>query len=75
MFTDVVGSTALGEALGDEGMNQVRRAHFARSEELAEKKAGRVIKTIGDSFLCTFASADEALTSLARSMPTPAILR
>ena len=51
VFTDVVGSTALGEKIRDEVMNEVRRAHFAQSRRLIEQFQGREIKTIGDSFM------------------------
>jgi class 3 adenylate cyclase len=43
VFTDIVGSTALGRALGDEQMNSVRRAHFGRSRALLAQHAGREI--------------------------------
>jgi WD40 repeat protein/class 3 adenylate cyclase len=61
VFTDVVGSTALGEELKDERMNEVRRAHFAQSRKLIEKYKGREIKTIGDSFMAAFKSVEKAL--------------
>ncbi len=61
VFTDVVGSTALGEELRDEAMNEVRRAHFAQSRKLIGKFHGREIKTIGDSFMAAFKSVDAAL--------------
>ncbi len=61
VFTDVVGSTALGEEIRDEAMNEVRRAHFAQSRKLISKFRGREIKTIGDSFMAAFKSADAAL--------------
>jgi class 3 adenylate cyclase/GTPase SAR1 family protein len=61
VFTDVVGSTALGEEIGDETMNGVRGAHFARSRILINRFKGREIKTIGDSFMAAFKSADIAL--------------
>jgi len=61
VFTDVVGSTALGELVGDEAMNEVRRAHFAKGRHLIERFQGREIKTIGDSFLAAFRCADAAL--------------
>src|SRR6185503_19023112 len=48
VFTDVVGSTALGEELKDLTMNDVRRAHFEQSRRLIERHKGREIKTIGD---------------------------
>jgi class 3 adenylate cyclase/GTPase SAR1 family protein len=61
VFTDVVGSTALGEELRDEPMNEVRRAHFIQSRKLIEKYNGREIKTIGDSFMAAFRSVEKAL--------------
>lgn len=61
VFTDVVGSTALGEELKDDRMNQVRRAHFAQSRKLIDQYKGREIKTIGDSFMAAFRSVEKAL--------------
>jgi class 3 adenylate cyclase len=61
VFTDVVGSTALGEEIRDEAMNEVRRAHFAQSRNLIGQFQGREIKTIGDSFMAAFKCADAAL--------------
>jgi class 3 adenylate cyclase/GTPase SAR1 family protein len=61
VFTDVVGSTALGEDLRDSGMNDVRRAHFEQSRKLIGRFHGREIKTIGDSFMVAFKCADAAL--------------
>ena len=61
VFTDVVGSTALGVDLKDEGMNEVRRAHFAQSRRLIDQFKGREIKTIGDSFMAAFRSVEKAL--------------
>jgi class 3 adenylate cyclase len=61
VFTDVVGSTALGEALKDDSMNEVRRAHFAQSRKLIKQYNGREIKTIGDSFMAAFKSVEKAL--------------
>jgi class 3 adenylate cyclase/GTPase SAR1 family protein len=61
VFTDVVGSTAMGEELKDDRMNEVRRAHFAQSRKLIEQHNGREIKTIGDSFMAAFRSVEKAL--------------
>lgn len=41
VFTDVVGSTALGEEIRDAAMNEVRRAHFAQSRKLIDQFKGR----------------------------------
>jgi class 3 adenylate cyclase len=40
VFTDIVGSTALGRALGDEQMNGVRRAHFGYCEHCSPSIRG-----------------------------------
>ena len=61
VFTDVVGSTALGEEIRDEAMNEVRRAHFIQSRKLIGQFQGREIKTIGDSFMAAFKSVGSAL--------------
>jgi WD40 repeat protein/class 3 adenylate cyclase len=61
VFTDVVGSTALEEEIRGEAMSEVRRAHFAQSRKLIDQFKGREIKTIGDSFMAAFKSADVAL--------------
>jgi class 3 adenylate cyclase len=61
VFTDVVASTALGDQIKDEAMNEVRRAHFAQSRTLIDQFRGREIKTIGDSFMAAFRSVEYAL--------------
>jgi class 3 adenylate cyclase len=61
VFTDVVGSTALNVKLGDEHWRQAREAHFARARELVKRGSGYLIKTIGDSVMAAFHSADAAL--------------
>lgn len=60
-FTDIVGSTALGNELGNEAMNEVRLAHFHAGRRLIEKYNGYLIKTIGDSLMAAFHTAAEAL--------------
>ena len=61
VFTDIVGSTALNVEFGDAAMSEVRRRHFAQSAALLAKYAGREIKTIGDSVMAVFRSAETAL--------------
>ena len=61
VFTDVVGSTALGEEIRDEAMNAIRRAHFVQSRKLISQFQGREIKTIGDSFMAAFKNVSAAL--------------
>ena len=46
VFTDIVGSTALGDKLGDERMSNLRRLHFTEARKLIRKHNGYEIKTI-----------------------------
>lgn len=61
VFTDVVGSTRLGNKIGNEAMNDVRRAHFKQGRSLIEAHGGYGIKTIGDSLMAAFRTVSEAL--------------
>jgi class 3 adenylate cyclase len=61
VFTDVVGSTSLGRAFGDERWMQVLRKHFARARSLMSTDKCYEIKMIGDSFMVAFRSAVDAL--------------
>ncbi len=61
VFTDMVDSTRLTHDLGNERMDQIRRAHFARARCLIEKHHGYEIKTNGDEFMVAFRTAVSAL--------------
>jgi len=61
VFSDIVGSTAMGQAVGDEQMNEIRKVHFAQGRKLLNYYEGREIKTIGDSLMVAFQSVDKAL--------------
>ena len=61
VFTDVIGSTGLGVELGDEHWRRVREAHFKQAGEFVARGRGYLIKTIGDSVMAAFHSADAAL--------------
>ena len=61
VFTDVVGSTALGIRLGDEKMNEVKSAYFERGRKFVAQYGGYEIKTIGDSVMAVFHSVGAAL--------------
>ena len=60
-ITDMVGSTAIGQEIRDEAMNEVRRAHVAQSRRFIAQFGGREIKTVGDSFMVAFKCVDAAL--------------
>lgn len=62
LFTDIVGSTAATEKLGEEVYRRLRHLHdelFMRV--MARDDAGTVVKQIGDSFLCVFAEPSTAV--------------
>ncbi|HJU16469.1 MAG TPA: adenylate/guanylate cyclase domain-containing protein [Stellaceae bacterium] len=61
VFTDVVGSTALGERMRDERMYEVQQSHFAQSRKLIVRYKGYEIRTIGDSVMAAFRSVAAAL--------------
>lgn len=61
VFTDIIGSTALNESIRDESMAPIIQSHFLQSRTLIKRFGGREIKTIGDSFMTAFKSADAAL--------------
>jgi class 3 adenylate cyclase/GTPase SAR1 family protein len=61
VFTDVIDSTKLNVKFGDEGWRDAREAHFAQARKLIELGQGYLIKTIGDSVMAAFHSADTAL--------------
>jgi adenylate cyclase len=61
MFTDVVGSTALSQTLGDEDWSDLISAHFREVQQVVERESGSVIKTLGDGGMYVFASGTSAL--------------
>ena len=61
MFTDLVGSSALGDRLGDVEAQALRRAHERILRREFERFEGRVVKDTGDGFLVAFASARQGV--------------
>jgi class 3 adenylate cyclase len=57
MFTDLVASTALGDGLGDDRGQALRRAHDRILRQQFERFGGRVVKGRGDGFMAVFPSA------------------
>ncbi len=60
MFTDLVGWTELGDRLGDDAADALRREHFAAVRTALGAYRGREVKTVGDSVMATFRSALDA---------------
>ena len=71
VFTDVVGSTALGLAVGDEHMSEIRK----QGKALVKAQDGFLIKTIGDSLMIAFRSAKDALDFAIRFSGEPGAAR
>jgi class 3 adenylate cyclase len=63
MFTDVVGSTALVEALGDEAWDTLLRWHDTALREVFSANQGREISTTGDGFFVSFDSPEQAVAA------------
>ncbi len=63
VFTDLVGSTALRAALGEERADELRRVHDALLTEKVTNNGGRVVKGGGDGLLAAFDSASAALNA------------
>ena len=63
LFTDIVGSTALKQRLGDRaGLQLIQRHHELLRQALAEFPEAREIKTAGDSFFLTFPMPSTAVS-------------
>lgn len=54
LFTDLKGSTALYERLGDLNAYALVREHFALLDAIAHQHAGAIVKTIGDAVMAAF---------------------
>jgi len=63
LFADVVGSTQLYEALGDEVARETVQTCVDAMKQSTEKFGGSVIKTMGDEVMATFPSADDAMNA------------
>ena len=63
MFTDIEGSTAHNERLGDDRWLEVLAVHDKLVRRCIREGHGQVIKTLGDSFMAAFAKPDSALSS------------
>ena len=54
LFSDLVGSTALYERIGDAGAYHLVREHFAFMQRIVRELDGTVVKTIGDAVMAAF---------------------
>ena len=63
LFTDLKGSTALYERLGDLNAYALVREHFALLDAVAQKHAGAIVKTIGDAVMAAFSRPVDAVSA------------
>jgi class 3 adenylate cyclase len=61
MFTDLRGSTALYEAVGDAAAYSLVREHFSLLAAIVRRHDGAVVKTIGDAVMAAFHLPEDAL--------------
>ncbi len=61
LFTDVEGSTALTQRLGDAKARDLLREHERMVREALKAHGGSEVKTMGDGFMTSFSSATKAL--------------
>jgi class 3 adenylate cyclase len=61
MFTDLEGHTEMMQRLGDKAGRTVLREHEQITRQALARHGGSEIKTMGDGFLASFASAEQAL--------------
>ncbi|HEY5625258.1 MAG TPA: adenylate/guanylate cyclase domain-containing protein [Dehalococcoidia bacterium] len=61
LFTDVEGSTALTDRLGDAKARDLLREHERITREALKTHSGSEVKTMGDGFMASFSSATKAL--------------
>jgi len=61
LFTDLKGSTALYERVGDLTAFDLVRAHFHALLDIISAEKGAVVKTIGDAVMATFVRPEHAM--------------
>jgi len=61
LFTDVEGSTALTDRLGDAKARDLLREHESVVREALKAHGGSEVKTMGDGFMASFSSATKTL--------------
>jgi adenylate cyclase len=63
LFTDIAGSTAMTQALGDAGAQQVVRAHNRVVRDALTDHAGKEIKHTGDGIMASFAKTTDGVAA------------
>ena len=63
LFTDVKGSTALYDRIGDLNAFALVQQHFERLQDIAARFRGAIIKTIGDAVMAAFLNPADAVAA------------
>jgi len=63
LFTDLKGSTAMYERLGDLNAYSLVQQHFALLNAAAERHSGAIVKTIGDAVMAVFSRPTDAIAA------------
>ena len=66
LFTDLKGSTAMYERLGDLNAYALVREHFALLAAAVQEHSGAVVKTIGDAVMAVFSRPPDAVSAALR---------
>jgi len=61
LFTDLKGSTAMYERIGDLRAYDLVRRHFGVLRDIVSKRGGAVVKTIGDAIMASFSDSAAAM--------------
>lgn len=61
LFTDLADYTGRVSRTDREGLRRILSEHEAAVRPMVEENGGRIVKNIGDSFMCVFPSASDAL--------------
>lgn len=69
MFTDIVNSSPIVEAIGDRKWSRLVASHFEVLKNIIEANGGEFVKSLGDGTMSSFVSARAALTA-ARTIQT-----
>ncbi len=63
LFTDIRGSTAFYDRVGDLAAYELVHAHFEGLTDIVASEGGAVVKTIGDAVMATFPSPHKAVSA------------
>ena len=63
LFTDLKGSTAMYERLGDLNAYALVREHFALLGSVVQEHSGAIVKTIGDAVMAVFSRPSDAVSA------------